>query len=142
MYLCTGAAAIHTYTDLVECAGKLPHSFNDTVKGLLGNKAKLTGPLLTHCHRKLFHAQWEVILDNDFLHAYMQGIVINCPDGVSCCSGSTCVSSVTQPTIPKSEFRSFLSRRTRQVIITGQNHHSRDSEPQELPLPTLSGQVI
>ena len=29
------------------------------------------------------HAVWELILDDEFLHAYEHGIVISCADGVS-----------------------------------------------------------
>ena len=61
---------------------QLPASFKDTMKTHLGEKAKLTGPLLTHCHRELFHAQWKVLLDDDFLYIYTHGVVIKCYDGV------------------------------------------------------------
>ncbi|KAH7916892.1 hypothetical protein BV22DRAFT_997067, partial [Leucogyrophana mollusca] len=36
----------------------------------------------THCHRELFHAQWKVLLDDEFLDAYHHGIVVTCCDGV------------------------------------------------------------
>jgi hypothetical protein len=38
--------------------------------------------LHAHCRRELFHACWEVLLDEDFLHAYRHGIVLKCADGV------------------------------------------------------------
>jgi hypothetical protein len=38
--------------------------------------------LLVHCHHEAFHAQWEAILDDEFLEAYEHGIVIECCDGV------------------------------------------------------------
>ena len=38
--------------------------------------------LLTHCKRKLFHAIWNIILDDEFIEAYKNGIVIKCHDGV------------------------------------------------------------
>ena len=69
-----------THDDLSR--SKLPDSFKDTVKVHLGDKAKLTAPLLTHCHRELFHAQWDVLLDDEFLHVYTHGIVIKCHDGI------------------------------------------------------------
>jgi hypothetical protein len=37
---------------------------------------------MTYCHRELFHAQWEILLDDEFLEAYMHGIVITCCDGI------------------------------------------------------------
>lgn len=37
---------------------------------------------MTHCERALLHGQWDILLDDDFLHAYEHGIVILCGDGV------------------------------------------------------------
>ncbi|KAJ7742183.1 hypothetical protein DFH07DRAFT_964704 [Mycena maculata] len=60
---------------------KLPDSFHDFF-------AKLTGKppspeLLTHCRRELMHKIWHLLLDDEFLHAYEHGIVIECEDGIS-----------------------------------------------------------
>ena len=44
--------------------------------------AKPSNALLTHCHRELFHAQWRILLDDEFLQAYEHGIVIACQDQV------------------------------------------------------------
>ncbi|KAL1700677.1 hypothetical protein EV121DRAFT_294941 [Schizophyllum commune] len=38
--------------------------------------------ITTHCRRELMHAVWKVILDAEFLHAYKNGMVILCSDGV------------------------------------------------------------
>ncbi|KAJ3779514.1 hypothetical protein GGU10DRAFT_254029, partial [Lentinula aff. detonsa] len=38
--------------------------------------------LLTHCRRELMHAVWKFLLDDEFLHAYKYGVVIQCHDGV------------------------------------------------------------
>ena len=38
--------------------------------------------LLTHCHRELFHTQWRILLDDEFLEAWEHGIVIVCQDQV------------------------------------------------------------
>jgi len=46
--------------------------------------AKPSDALLTHCHREFFHAQWNILLDDDFLEAYEHGIVITCQDQVKC----------------------------------------------------------
>ena len=40
------------------------------------------GSLFTHCHRELFHAQWKVLLDDDFIQAYEHGMVLTCCDGI------------------------------------------------------------
>ena len=40
--------------------------------------------LLTHCKCELFHAVWKIILDDEFVEAYKNGIVIKCHDGVLC----------------------------------------------------------
>lgn len=37
---------------------------------------------MAHCHREIYHAQWEIILDDEFLEAYTHGIVIDCCDGI------------------------------------------------------------
>jgi hypothetical protein len=39
--------------------------------------------LMTHCRREVLHAQWSILLDDEFLEAYMHGIVIMCCDGIS-----------------------------------------------------------
>jgi hypothetical protein len=37
---------------------------------------------MAHCHRELYHAQWGVILDDEFLEAYVHGIVVDCCDEI------------------------------------------------------------
>ena len=37
---------------------------------------------MAHCHQELYHAQWAVILDDEFLEAYVHGIVIDCCDAI------------------------------------------------------------
>ena len=37
---------------------------------------------LAHCHREMYHAQWAIILDDEFLKAYKHGMAIKCCDGV------------------------------------------------------------
>jgi hypothetical protein len=41
----------------------------------------LKSEFFAHCHRELTHAQWLILLDDDFLHAFKHGIVIECCDG-------------------------------------------------------------
>ena len=40
---------------------------------------------MTYCHHKIYDAQWDIILDNEFLAAYTHSIVVQCCDGVWCC---------------------------------------------------------
>ena len=35
-----------------------------------------------HCHREMFHAQWSIMLNNDFLKAYRHGMVVKCCDEI------------------------------------------------------------
>jgi hypothetical protein len=37
---------------------------------------------MTHCHRELAHAQWKLLLNDEFIEAYKHGIVIECCDGI------------------------------------------------------------
>lgn len=59
---------------------QLPDSFKDFASERVGGN----GPnpvFLAHCHREMFHAQWDIILDDEFIDAYRHGIVITCLDG-------------------------------------------------------------
>lgn len=60
---------------------KLPDSFKDFATKHFGGK----GPgadFMAHCHRELFHEQWKVLLDDEFVEACKHGIVIRCCDGI------------------------------------------------------------
>jgi len=37
---------------------------------------------MTHCRREIYDAQWDILLDDDFLYAYEHGMVINCFDAI------------------------------------------------------------
>lgn len=37
---------------------------------------------MVHCHRELLHAQWKTILDDEFMEAYLNGVVLICSDGL------------------------------------------------------------
>ncbi|KAJ3967322.1 hypothetical protein EV361DRAFT_871713 [Lentinula raphanica] len=43
---------------------------------------KRKADIITHCNRELYHAVWRHLLDDDFIHAYRYGVVIECFDGV------------------------------------------------------------
>src|ERR1700733_2232507 len=60
---------------------QLPDSFKDFAIPYTGGKG-LIKVLMTHCHREIFHAQWENLLNEEFLAAYKHGILIRCYDGV------------------------------------------------------------
>jgi hypothetical protein len=67
---------------ITQISRKLPDSFKDfATTQTAGGKAP-NSALLTHCERELFHAQWKIILDDEFLEAWKHGIVILCADGV------------------------------------------------------------
>ncbi|EGO24774.1 hypothetical protein SERLADRAFT_370017 [Serpula lacrymans var. lacrymans S7.9] len=48
----------------------------------LANFGTAKSSIIMHCRRKLFHAVWQLFLDDEFLHAYNCGIVLKCSDGV------------------------------------------------------------
>lgn len=61
---------------------KLPDSFKDFAQQFSGGKGP-NDDLMAHCHRKFLHAQWNALLDKDFIKAYKHGIVETCYDGKS-----------------------------------------------------------
>jgi hypothetical protein len=38
--------------------------------------------VLTHCKRELFQAIWNILLDDEFVDAYTNGMVVECSDQV------------------------------------------------------------
>jgi hypothetical protein len=38
--------------------------------------------ILAHCRRGLMHGVWNLLLDDEFLHAYQYGMVVHCHDGI------------------------------------------------------------
>jgi hypothetical protein len=61
---------------------QLPDDFKVYVSQRTGAKGP-NAAFVTHCNRELFHAQWEILLDDNFIQAYEHGIVITCGDGVT-----------------------------------------------------------
>ncbi|KIM56162.1 hypothetical protein SCLCIDRAFT_29860 [Scleroderma citrinum Foug A] len=55
--------------------------FKDFLAANFGDKFP-NDVLFTHCHRELFHGQWQILFDEEFLEAYRHGIVIKCCDGI------------------------------------------------------------
>ncbi|THU87107.1 hypothetical protein K435DRAFT_682272 [Dendrothele bispora CBS 962.96] len=38
--------------------------------------------LLTHCRRELIHQVWQILPDDELVHAYEFGVVVKCADGI------------------------------------------------------------
>lgn len=62
-------------------SSQLPDSFKDFASTYTDGKGA-SRECVTHCHRELFQAQWNVLLDDEFLEAYEHGILILCCDGI------------------------------------------------------------
>ena len=45
-------------------------------------KKPITGEVLKFCRRELFQQVWLLLLDEDFMRAYVEGILVECGDGV------------------------------------------------------------
>jgi len=58
---------------------KLPESIMGNVMTL--SRKKNCADVLAHCKQELLHAVWQILLDDDFIEAYKNGIVIKCYDG-------------------------------------------------------------
>jgi len=41
----------------------------------------VTAMVLTHCKRDLMHAIWSQLLDDEFMEAYIHGMLVECVDG-------------------------------------------------------------
>ncbi|KAG6906254.1 hypothetical protein DXG01_014934, partial [Tephrocybe rancida] len=60
----------------------LPDVFKDFASEHIAGKGGPTPTFLTHCWRELFHTQWAILLDEEFLEAWIHGIVIMCLDAI------------------------------------------------------------
>ncbi|KAH7919882.1 hypothetical protein BV22DRAFT_1022211, partial [Leucogyrophana mollusca] len=59
----------------------LPDAFKDFAVEHTGGRGP-SSEFMTHCNREFFHAQWNLLLDAEFLEAYQHGIIVTCFDGV------------------------------------------------------------
>ncbi|KAF6758419.1 hypothetical protein DFP72DRAFT_1065105 [Ephemerocybe angulata] len=59
----------------------LPDEFTDWYTQRSGKK-RVASTLSTHLNRELFHAQWNALLDAEFVHAYEHGLIVDCFDKV------------------------------------------------------------
>jgi len=60
---------------------QLPDQIQDKIKAALGKAASRAH--LTHCRREIFQAAWLILIqDPEFLDAYLNGIIVECIDGI------------------------------------------------------------
>ncbi|KAG6912842.1 hypothetical protein DXG01_011609, partial [Tephrocybe rancida] len=69
-------------TDHVAYFEELPDEFKAWSSQYLG-KNKTNSEFLSHCRRELTHAQWRLLLDDDFINTYQHGLVVQWEDGIS-----------------------------------------------------------
>jgi hypothetical protein len=61
---------------------KLPDSIQDEIRTLSGGQSA-PRELLTHIKRELIHEIWKLLLDDEFIDMYQNGILIKCADGLT-----------------------------------------------------------
>jgi hypothetical protein len=61
---------------------QLPHDFKERVR-VRNRDKKPTSKLHAHCKRELFHRCWDEMLDEEFIEAYTNGVLIECADGIT-----------------------------------------------------------
>ncbi|KAG6904573.1 hypothetical protein DXG01_008981, partial [Tephrocybe rancida] len=69
-------------TEHVAYFEELPDEFKAFASQYIG-KSKIDSDFLSHCRRELAHAQWRLLLDDEFVEAYHHGIVAKWEDGIS-----------------------------------------------------------
>jgi hypothetical protein len=62
---------------------QLPGVFKEFAARQTASAQSPSEPFMTFCHRELIHAQWKILLEDDFIEAWKHGIVIMCCDGVA-----------------------------------------------------------
>ncbi|KAF9565462.1 hypothetical protein CPC08DRAFT_629854 [Agrocybe pediades] len=60
----------------------LPSALQDIYRKAFGGLSA-SAPTITHLRRELMHAIWLLLLDDEFMHAYEHGIVVQCADGIT-----------------------------------------------------------
>ena len=71
---------VSTFHHLVYCKLTLDNAIQDFYQKEFGKAA--TPEVLTHLRCELMHAIWRLLLDDEFMDAYENGIVILFPDGI------------------------------------------------------------
>ena len=64
-----------------DCYLQLPDAFKDFATNNVGRVP--TKAFMAHCRREVLHAQWTILLDDEFIKAYEHGIVVECWDGIT-----------------------------------------------------------
>jgi hypothetical protein len=60
---------------------QLPDRIGDKIKAAIGKAASRAH--ITHCRREIFQAAWLILIqDPEFLDAYVNGIIVECIDGI------------------------------------------------------------
>ena len=81
-YLETVSETSLTCCGLILNSGQqLPDAFKTFATEHIGGKGP-NDAFMAHCQQEIYHAQWMIILDNEFLESYEHGIVITCCDGI------------------------------------------------------------
>ena len=117
---------------------QLDDSIQDFYKETFGTTA--TGDILTYLRRELMQSVWRILLDDEFMDAYENGIIITFPDGIkrrvfprfftySADYPEKCVGFVFSPNFSYS----YLSLQSTSKLCT---------IPRKLPLPTVPGPQI
>jgi Plavaka transposase len=59
-----------------------PDSLQDQLKAFHQKWDTQQKDILAHCRRELMHGVWKFLLDDDFIHAYYYGMVVQCHDSI------------------------------------------------------------
>lgn len=59
----------------------LPDAFKAFAAERIGGKGP-NSAFMAHCSREMYDAQWDIILDDEFIEAYMHGMVVDCCDAI------------------------------------------------------------
>ena len=120
---------------LLRILNQLPAMIQDVYQRIFGKPA--TGAVLTHLKRELIHAIWDLLIDDRFMDAYNNGIVVKFFDGIlrrifprfytySADYPEKCVCVLSFDV-------KFL------ILSTKQNTSGVNSITRKLPMPTLPG---
>lgn len=69
------------FTFISDHMSQLPDAFKDFASQHMDGEQP-SDSFMTHCRRELLQAQWDILLDEEFLMAYQHGIVTECCDGI------------------------------------------------------------
>jgi len=62
-----------------------PDALQDELKSFYKKWDTQQKDILAHCRRALMHGVWKHLLDDEFLHAYRYGMIVQCYDGTERC---------------------------------------------------------